>query len=136
MRDTMRDLITKIELAMFETALRDKEDLLAKRKALQDLQAIPSSSDPEIKAAIMQRKADLEKEAQAKGFAESGDDFDSIEFRRGGKSPEDLGGADAWYHRPYNPSYYGFENGSPEAAEYAKGYHDADEGPSGGKQWD
>ncbi len=71
MRDTMRDLLSKLDALVNETALRDKEDLEAKRKALQDLQADPNSDDPEIKSAIMQRKADLEKEAKAKGFAES-----------------------------------------------------------------
>ncbi len=78
MRDTMRDLISKLDAIISETALQNKEDLQAKRKALQDLQMDPNSSDPEIKAAIMQRKADLEKEAKAKGFTESfeiGDEF-------------------------------------------------------------
>lgn len=55
-----------------ETALRDKEDLMAKRKALQDLQMDPiAAQDKQIKQAIMQRKADLEKEAKSKGMAES-----------------------------------------------------------------
>ncbi len=75
----MRDLLSKLDALISETQLRDKEDLQAKRKALQDLQMDPvASEDPEIKQAIIQRKADLEKEAQAKGFAESfevGDDF-------------------------------------------------------------
>jgi hypothetical protein len=75
----MRDLLSKLDAIVSETALRDKEDLEAKRKALQDLQMDPiASGDPEIKQAIVQRKADLEKEAKSKGFAESfeiGDDF-------------------------------------------------------------
>ena len=74
----MRDLLSKLDGIVNETALRDREDLEAKRKALQDLQMDPNSSDPEIKQAIMQRKADLEKEAKAKGFSESfeiGDEF-------------------------------------------------------------
>jgi len=75
----MRDLLSKLDSIISETELRDKEDLQAKRKALQDLQTDPvASTDPEIKQAIIQRKADLEKEAQAKGFSESfeiGDDF-------------------------------------------------------------
>ena len=70
---TMRDLLSKLDAIVSETALRDKEDLQAKRKALQDLQMDPNSKDPEIKQAIMQRKADLEKEAKAKGFTESAD---------------------------------------------------------------
>ena len=71
MRDTMRDLLSKLDAIVSETALRDKEDLQAKRKALQDLQMDPNSKDPEITQAIMQRKADLEREAKSKGFAES-----------------------------------------------------------------
>jgi hypothetical protein len=78
MRDTMRDLLSKLDAIVNETALRDREDLEAKRKALQDLQMDPNSSDPEIKQAIMQRKADLEREAKTKGFSEAfeiGDEF-------------------------------------------------------------
>ena len=75
----MRDLLSKLDALVSETSLRDPEDLQAKRKALQDLQMDPvATEDPEIKQAIIQRKADLEKEAKAKGFAESfevGDDF-------------------------------------------------------------
>lgn len=71
MRDTMRDLLSKLDAIVSETALKDKEDLQAKRKALQDLQMDPNSNDPEIKQAIMQRKADLEKEAKTMGFTES-----------------------------------------------------------------
>ena len=70
----MRDLLSKLDGIINETGLRDKEDLQAKRKALQDLQVDPvASKDPEISKAIIQRKADLEKEAKAKGLAESAD---------------------------------------------------------------
>jgi hypothetical protein len=78
MRDTMRDLLSKLDGIVSETALQSQDDLDAKRKALQDLQMDPNSKDPEIAQAIMQRKADLEKEAKAKGFSESfeiGDEF-------------------------------------------------------------
>ena len=72
MDDTMRDLLSKLDTIIGETALKDKADLEAKRKALQDLQTDPvASKDPEISQAIVQRKADLEKEAKAKGFTES-----------------------------------------------------------------
>ena len=75
----MRDLLSKLDAIVSETALQDKADLQAKRKALQDLQMDPTaSSDPEIKQAIIQRKADLEREAKSKGFTESfeiGDEF-------------------------------------------------------------
>jgi hypothetical protein len=80
MEDTMRDLLAKLDTILTESVLTNPEDLQAKRKALQDLQMDPvASSDPEIKQAIIQRKADLEKEAKAKGFSEStfqiGDSF-------------------------------------------------------------
>jgi hypothetical protein len=79
MRDTMRDLLSKLDAIISETALQSQDDLDAKRKALQDLQMDPTaSSDPEIKQAIMQRKADLEREAKSKGFTEGGIDFDKI----------------------------------------------------------
>ncbi len=68
----MRDLLSKLDAILSETELKDKEDLQAKRKAIQDLQMDPvASSDPEIKQALIQRKTDLEKEAKAKGFSES-----------------------------------------------------------------
>jgi hypothetical protein len=79
MRDTMRDLLSKLDSIVSETALQSQDDLDAKRKALQDLQMDPTASgDPEIKQAIMQRKADLEREAKSKGFTEGGVDFDKI----------------------------------------------------------
>jgi len=78
MRDTMRDLLSKLDAIVNETALRDREDLEAKRKALQDLQMDPNSKDPEISQAIIQRKADLEREAKAKGMSEANIDFDQI----------------------------------------------------------
>ena len=68
----MRDLLSKLDAIVSETELKNPEDLQAKRKALQDLQMDPvASEDPEISQAIIQRKADLEKEAKAKGFSES-----------------------------------------------------------------
>jgi hypothetical protein len=51
-----------------ETALRDKEDLQAKRKALQDLSM---NKDVDQKT-VQQRKLDLEKEAKTKGIADEG----------------------------------------------------------------
>ena len=75
----MRDLLSKLDAIISETALRDREDLEAKRKALDDLESDPvAKADPEISAAIDQRRTDLEKEAKSKGFSESfeiGDDF-------------------------------------------------------------
>jgi hypothetical protein len=75
----MRDLLSKLDAIVSETELKNPEDLQAKRQALADLEKDPvASSDPEISSAITQRKSDLEKEAKAKGFAESfqiGDEF-------------------------------------------------------------
>jgi hypothetical protein len=67
----MRDLLSKLDALISETALKDKDDLEAKRKALDDLEADPvASKDPEISAAIDQRRNDLEKEAKAKSIGD------------------------------------------------------------------
>jgi hypothetical protein len=80
----MRDLLSKLDAIIRETALQDKSDLQAKRKALQDLQMDPvASSDPEIKQAIIQRKADLEKEAKSKGIASESTNIDESIFEIG-----------------------------------------------------
>lgn len=68
---------------MKESALRDKDDLQAKRKALQDIQLDPEThKDPELKAELIRRKADLEKEAKHKKLSESqwneGDQPDAV----------------------------------------------------------
>jgi hypothetical protein len=88
MRDTMRDLLSKLDGIVSETELNSKDpkgDYQAKLQALQDLEADPvASKDPEISSAIVQRKSDLEKEAKAKGIKNNtteeegfqlGDDF-------------------------------------------------------------
>ena len=76
----MRDLLSKLDALVSETALKDPEDLKAKTQALDDLEADPvANKDPEISAAINQRRSDLEKEAKSKGFSEDifaiGDEF-------------------------------------------------------------
>jgi len=75
---TMRDLIYKIELAMFETALNPSDpmaDYQAKRKALYDLETDPVLlKEPELVKAVQQRKLDLEKEAKSKGVKAEGFD--------------------------------------------------------------
>ena len=59
-----------------ESALKDKSDLQAKRKTLQDLEREPGHD----KEAVRQRKLDLEKEARTKGMSEDLDqEFDMIE---------------------------------------------------------
>ena len=68
----MRDLLSKLDAIVSETALQSQDDLKAKRQALDDLESdTVASTDPEISAAINQRRADLEKEAKSKGFTES-----------------------------------------------------------------
>jgi len=70
----MRDLLSKLDALVSETALTDKEDLQAKRKALYDLETDPVLlKEPELVKAVQQRKLDLEKEAKTKGFTESVD---------------------------------------------------------------
>ena len=73
---TMRDLITKIELAMFESALNPTDpadDYAAKKKALYDLETNPNvMQEPELMKAVARRKADLEKEAHKHGVKEGG----------------------------------------------------------------
>jgi hypothetical protein len=60
-----------------ETALTGADDLRAKLKALQDIQADPNTEkDPELKQAVIQRRADLEKEATAKGLKEAMQDIE------------------------------------------------------------
>lgn len=70
----MRDLLSKLDAIIGETALKDPSDLEAKRRALDDLEADPvASTDPTISSAIKQRRTDLEKEAKTKGMAEGQD---------------------------------------------------------------
>jgi hypothetical protein len=79
----MRDLISKLDAIVSETALNPKNpqgDYDAKSKALQDLQLDPNvADDPQLSNAVIQRKADLEKEAARMGIKEDlfqiGDDF-------------------------------------------------------------
>ena len=80
---TMRDLISKLDAIVSETALNPNNpqgDYDAKSKALQDLQMDPNvADDPELSNAVIQRKAALEKEAKTLGIKEElfqiGDDF-------------------------------------------------------------
>ena len=54
-----------------------------------------------------------------------------------GKTPEELGRADAWYHRPPNPDKFGFAMGTPDRVAYLQAYKKMsdEEGPTGGKSW-
>jgi len=61
------DSIQNAMQGVTETALQGKDDLAAKRKALQDLEREPGVDQ----AAVRQRKLDLDKEARAQGLDES-----------------------------------------------------------------
>ena len=55
------------------TPTRDKDDLQAKQKAIQDLQLDPNTSkDPELKKEIMKRKAALDKDKEKMESATAG----------------------------------------------------------------
>lgn len=55
-----------------ETPLRDLEDYKAKKKALQDIQSDPSTSqDPELSTEVIRRLAGLKQQAKAMGLEES-----------------------------------------------------------------
>ncbi len=79
MEDTMRDLLSKLDAIVSETALNPndpKSDYAAKKQALDDLERDGETD----KSAIQQRRLDLDKEAESKGVKEDsvfeiGDDF-------------------------------------------------------------
>jgi hypothetical protein len=71
--------IKQIVQGINESALKDKADLEAKRKALQDMERQPGHD----KEAIRQRKLDLEREARTKGLAKGQLDEVSLgDYRR------------------------------------------------------
>ena len=54
--------------------LKDKEDYMAKKKALQDIQMDPNTSkDEKMKKELMRKKAEIDDEAKEKGFKEDED---------------------------------------------------------------
>lgn len=74
---TMRDLLSKLDAIVSETALNPRdpaEDYQAKKKALYDLEMDPViMKDKDLMSAVQQKKLDLEKEAKLKGVKESVD---------------------------------------------------------------
>ena len=71
--------------------IKDKEDYMAKKKAIQDLQMDPNTAkDEELKKEIMRRKAELDAEAKEKGMKEnpmSPEDMERIKKN----PPEEMG---------------------------------------------
>jgi len=74
-----------------EGDIKDKEDYMAKKKAIQDLQMDPNThKDEELKKEIMRRKAELDAEAKEKGMKEnpmSPEDMERIKKN----APEEMG---------------------------------------------
>ena len=60
-----------VEESSHSTSLKDKEDYMAKKKALQDIQMDPNThKDEKLKKEVMRRKAELEDEAKKMGIKE------------------------------------------------------------------
>lgn len=94
---------------MKESALKDKEDLQAKRKALQDL----SLNKDVDQAHVKQRKLDLEKEAKKKGIGEHTVPGHSMGFKPGAgpgmqEAPIAMDPAE-----PNNPMIHSHEKANP-----------------------
>jgi hypothetical protein len=72
-KHTMRDLLSKLDKILLESAENTDANTQGKRKALQDIEKIPAAKDPEIKRAIDAKKAELgQEDPQAnKGVSES-----------------------------------------------------------------
>ena len=71
--------------------IKDKEDYMAKKKAIQDLQMDPNTAkDEELKKEIMRRKAELDAEAKEKGMKENPMSPEDIE-RIKKNAPEEMG---------------------------------------------
>jgi len=68
----MRDLLSKLDKILLESAENTDANIQGKRKALQDIEKIPAAKDPEIKRAIDAKKAELGQDAPKanKGVAE------------------------------------------------------------------
>jgi hypothetical protein len=99
---------------MKESKLRNKEDLQAKRKALQDIQMDPHThKDPELKAELAHRKAALEKEAKRLKIDEHEAGFERVGMAGVGiqsavaETPIDMSGD------PNDPHIYGHEKANP-----------------------
>jgi hypothetical protein len=105
--------------------LRDKDDYLDKRDHLYKLMTAAGMS-AEDKAVVRDRVAQLDKAARQDGLIEAEDASKQSQAYS-------KGGADAYYHRGMKNPY---QAGTPEHADYIKGFQDYDEGPKGGKQWD
>ena len=60
------------ESRKIDEAIKDKEDYMAQKKAIQDIQMDPNTNkDEKLKKEIMAKKAELDDEAKKKGFKES-----------------------------------------------------------------
>jgi hypothetical protein len=79
-KHTMRDLLSKLDKILLESAENTDANTQGKRKALQDIEKIPAAKDPEIKRAIDAKKAELgQEDSQAnKDVAEGYRELDAL----------------------------------------------------------
>ena len=88
--ETIIDLMVQ-DIGVAEGDIKDKEDYMAKKKAIQDIQMDPNTAkDEELKKEIMRRKAELDAEAKEKGMKEnpmSPEDMERIKKN----APEEMG---------------------------------------------
>jgi predicted nucleic acid-binding Zn-ribbon protein len=73
-------------MSLRDTPLKDREDYLAKRKALQDIQLDPDThKDPALKAELMRRVVSLKKQAEQQGLEEADHSFDLSKLDAGSR---------------------------------------------------
>jgi hypothetical protein len=84
-KHTMRDILSKLDKILLESAENTDANTQSKRKALQDIENIPAAKAPEIKRAIDAKKVELDRETpQAdKSVAEGSDDLELYGLRIG-----------------------------------------------------
>tara|TARA_Y100001958_G_C20994012_1_gene380453 strand:- start:251 stop:748 length:498 start_codon:yes stop_codon:yes gene_type:complete len=70
-------IMSQIDTGDMKEGIKDKDDYMAKKKALQDIQMDPNTSkDEKLKKELMRRKAELDDEAKEKGYKEDDDTID------------------------------------------------------------
>jgi hypothetical protein len=102
----MRDLLSKLDKILLESAENTDANIQGKRKALQDIEKIPAAKDPEIKRAIDAKKAELGQSALKanKGVAESSLE-ELASGGEGGNGPFDYGSAIVQIGQDYAESF-------------------------------
>lgn len=91
-----------------------------------DFDSVKSPGDTKAIVARARAAGHLKEQGMAEGNIppDGTPEYDQF-INRGGKTPFDLGGADAYYGRQHDiTAEYGFQKGSPEWDEYINGYRD------------